>query len=306
MTIWYVIDHCCNTYGKVIFFQRRVILKNVAKNTTSVLIDVDVPEMLPYFLFKPSPDRRYTLAAKEYIRVYRYSFLSRYSVYDFQENKKIDLSVDGGKNYFHYVVWNPVTNGLLLSYRYNLYYMASPESPAIQLTSDVQPTIFNGISDWVYEEEIFANHIVSWFSPDGKTLAYIRFDESKVPNIGIPVYGTAGDIRNRYPEIRGIPYPKAGAPNPIVTLHTINLENLSPTKPAKINSIAVPAELASRNHLITFVQWANNDELITSWMNRVQNVAYLQKCVVKTENCTIVSIDVNYSVGKNISNIFSS
>lgn len=73
---------------------------------------------------------------------------------------------------------------------------------------------------------------------------------------------------------------QAGSPNPLVKLFTVDLKNLQPsaTVPSKIE-IPVPPQLANDEHIINAVKWANNETLFTSWMNRVQNKAYLQTCV---------------------------
>ena len=41
--------------------------------------------------------------------------------------------------------------------------------------------ILNGKGDWVYEEEIFyRNGQAYWWSPDGKQIAFLRFDDGPV------------------------------------------------------------------------------------------------------------------------------
>ena len=39
----------------------------------------------------------------------------------------------------------------------------------------------NGQSDWVYEEELhFNNYCTAWWSPGGRDLAFLKFDDSEV------------------------------------------------------------------------------------------------------------------------------
>ena len=40
--------------------------------------------------------------------------------------------------------------------------------------------IFNGISDWLYEEEFAVTRLFA-FSPDSKQVAFVRLDETEVP-----------------------------------------------------------------------------------------------------------------------------
>ena len=55
----------------------------------------------------------------------------------------------------------------------------SPSGEITRLTSDGSATIVNGTSDWVYEEEFDLRDAFRW-SPDGKSIAYWRFDSSGV------------------------------------------------------------------------------------------------------------------------------
>ena len=50
-----------------------------------------------------------------------------------------------------------------------------------QLTDDGEPWIvFNGIPDWVFDEEVFEENNAIWWSPDGNKLTWGSFDDSDV------------------------------------------------------------------------------------------------------------------------------
>jgi dipeptidyl-peptidase-4 len=86
------------------------------------------------------------------------------------------------------------------------------------LTSDGSAKILNGRLDWVYQEELYGrgNFGAYWWSPDSTMIAYIRFDESPVPEFTVVDHIP-------YPQrIELTPYPKAGDPNPIVKLGIVN------------------------------------------------------------------------------------
>jgi len=95
-----------------------------------------------------------------------------------------------------------------------------------QITWDgVKNKIINGIPDWVYEEEFgdFTSatgfNSTLWWSPNSKFLAFIRFDESKVPAFTMPIY--AGEAPRHeeysiYPGEETFKYPKAGEKNSTV------------------------------------------------------------------------------------------
>ena len=86
------------------------------------------------------------------------------------------------------------------------------------LTSDGAPKILNGRLDWVYQEELYGrgNYGAYWWSPDSSMIAYLRFDESPVPDF------TVVDHIPYDQKLEVTAYPKAGDPNPIVKLGVVN------------------------------------------------------------------------------------
>jgi dipeptidyl-peptidase-4 len=86
------------------------------------------------------------------------------------------------------------------------------------LTRDGSAKILNGRLDWVYQEELYGrgNFSAYWWSPDSTTLVFLRFDENPVPEF------TVVDHIPLYQNVEVTPYPKAGAPNPIVKLGIVN------------------------------------------------------------------------------------
>ena len=86
-----------------------------------------------------------------------------------------------------------------------------------RLTKDGGPKILNGRLDWVYQEELYGrgNFEAYWWSPDSTKLAYLRFDEN-------PVHEFTVVDHIPYPQALEVtPYPRAGEPNPIVTLGVV-------------------------------------------------------------------------------------
>jgi dipeptidyl-peptidase 4 len=86
------------------------------------------------------------------------------------------------------------------------------------LTRDGSAKILNGRLDWVYQEELYGrgNFGAYWWSPDSTTLAFLRFDETPVPEFAVV------DHIPYHQNVELTPYPKAGDPNPLVTLGVVN------------------------------------------------------------------------------------
>lgn len=60
-------------------------------------------------------------------------------------------------------------------------------------------------------EEIISSNSAMWFSKQGTRLAYASYNDSLVPTMQIPVYGTPGNLAYQYPNIVSIHYPKVRA-----------------------------------------------------------------------------------------------
>jgi len=86
------------------------------------------------------------------------------------------------------------------------------------LTSDGSDTILNGTLSWVYWEEIFGRQDTAyWWSPDSRSVAFLRSDDSPVGVCYFPDFepGTPAVTRQRYP--------KAGTPNPEVRVGVVSV-----------------------------------------------------------------------------------
>ncbi|MGZ8851236.1 MAG: S9 family peptidase, partial [Thermoanaerobaculia bacterium] len=101
----------------------------------------------------------------------------------------------------------------------NLFVIDIATKKERQLTTDGSATILNGLFDWVYQEEIFGRGIFKgyWWSPDSRSIAFIRLDDSKVPPF------TVVDHIPVHQKIEETPHPLPGDPNPVATLHVADL-----------------------------------------------------------------------------------
>ena len=113
--------------------------------------------------------------------------------------------------------------------------------------------------DWVYEEEVFAGNSATWWSDDGKFIAFLRTNESSVPEYPIqyfvsrPSGSEPAPGQESYPEVRQIKYPKAGAPNPIVELQYYDVDK------ADVFTVPVDGDFDEADRLITEVVWMGSD-----------------------------------------------
>ncbi|EDW41491.1 GM25479 [Drosophila sechellia] len=228
-----------------------------------------------YVLYEKSADGEFLLLAKNYKKNFRYSFLAEYDLYNLNTKTLTTLNIQNEQRYLSMVQWSPVGNALVINYDRNLYYKESALAQEIAITSDEQAGILNGIPDWVYEEEVFSSNVATWFNPSGTQLAFIKFDDSSTHLINFPYYGDAGDLRYQYPLHQVIAYPKAGSSNPRVELVMVDLKRAVAGGDFVTVMPVPPALNTETDYIVTVVSWVDDDNVLSIWMNRIQNAAYV-------------------------------
>lgn len=112
----------------------------------------------------------------------------------------------------------------------DIYVKTKGVSTEKRITSDGSATILNGILDWVYDEEVYGRGSKFGYrwSDDGHYLAYLRLDEAPVkPFMLVDHLPQSQTLEPWF-------YPKAGMPNPLVTLWIVDITAENP-KPAPIS-----------------------------------------------------------------------
>lgn len=149
-------------------------------------------------------------------QIFRHSFTADYYLYDIASKKL--------KKLFDFQVQEPTfsPDGKKIAYakENNLYVYDLGSNKSTAITTDGQKnSIINGITDWVYEEEFAFVKAFDW-SADSKKVAYIRFDESQVPEFSMSMFG-----KELYPTMQTFKYPKAGEKNALVSLHIYDVNS---------------------------------------------------------------------------------
>lgn len=147
-------------------------------------------------------------------QIYRHSSIARYYVWN-REKRTITPIMDVEK--VLYATLSPDGNAVAFIFKGNLYIRNLSDGKLTQITQDGSDIIFNGVSDWVYEEEFVVTQAYFW-SPDSKSIAFYRFDDSKVPVFSMNEYHDS-----LYPTVYSFRYPKAGTSNPTVAIKIYNI-----------------------------------------------------------------------------------
>ncbi len=155
-----------------------------------------------------SNDERQMLIANASTPIFRHSFTADYFLFNLttKELSKILERVQEP-------TFSPDGKKIAFARENNLFVYDIASKETTQVTTDGKKnSIINGITDWVYEEEFAFVRAFDW-SADSKKLAYIRFDESEVPELSMNIFQ-----KNLYPSVETFKYPKAGEKNSSVSL----------------------------------------------------------------------------------------
>ena len=158
-------------------------------------------------------NNRYRLEYENEQKLFRHSFFADYYLVDTQKGnartRVSDAPIRDAKMSPNgkYVVYAKADN--------NLYIYKVDFKTEVAITTDTNTEIFNGISDWLYEEEFGTTGLFA-FSPDNKQVAFVRLNETEVPTFSWQTYlnnEAEGETTPMYPQLHSLRYPKAGSPN---------------------------------------------------------------------------------------------
>ncbi|KAF3695170.1 Inactive dipeptidyl peptidase 10 Dipeptidyl peptidase IV-related protein 3 [Channa argus] len=182
-----------------------VIKFNILANETEIVLTNTTFINFNVAKYSVSPDLKYVLFAYDVKQVYRYSYMASYSIYNIHTREVWDLDPPEVVNsVLQYAAWGVQGQQLIYIFENNIYYQSDVKSNSLRLTSSgKEGVIFNGIADWLYEEEILQTHVAHWWSPDGERLAFLVLNDSLVPNMALPRF--TGMV---YPKGKQYPYPK--------------------------------------------------------------------------------------------------
>jgi len=199
-----------------------------------------------------STDEKKVLITNGFEQVYRHSGKSNVFVYDLNTSK---LSRISNKKVM-YATLSPNGNMVAYVFENNLYVFDLVKGKETKITKDgLKNEIINGAVDWVYEEEFSMSRGFEW-SPDGQFIAYYKFDESKVPQFSMDIFGKL------YPERETWKYPKAGEPNSKVDVY---IHKIGSKKD-------VLCETGSENdQYLPRIKWMSINYLSVQRLNRLQN-----------------------------------
>ncbi len=225
--------------------------------------------------FSWSNDETKLIIATQSESIYRHSSQSIFYIYDL--NSKTLLNPV--KEKVRYANLSPDNSKMAFVRNNDLYYYDFKSKLELRITKDgKENAIINGATDWVYEEEFAIWKGFAW-SPNSDKIAFYRFDETKVPEYEMAIYGTL------YPKQNKFKYPKAGEANSIVNIYVYD------TKAELI------AEVQTGNETDIYLprmQWTqDNNILCVQRLNRLQNKLEILLADAKSGKAKVILTEDN-------------
>ncbi|MBQ2398364.1 MAG: S9 family peptidase [Bacteroidales bacterium] len=184
--------------------------------------------------------------------IYRHSYLANVFVYDIASKKLTSVA----EQKIRLAELSPNSQKVAYVQDNNIFIFDIASMQTKQITTDGEFNyIINGTTDWVYEEEFAITKGFFW-SNDSEKIAYYKFDESKVKQFSMTMYG------DLYPMEYVYKYPKAGEDNSVVEIFVYDLKN------DKTNHIDMGL---NKDIYLPRLQWTPNDEVFIHKLNRHQN-----------------------------------
>jgi dipeptidyl-peptidase 4 len=219
-----------------------------------------------------SSDEKMILIANNTNPIYRHSFTADYFLYNI-ETKELNKVLEQVQE----PTFSPDGKKIAYAKENNLFIYDIASQSNFQITTDGKKNaIINGITDWVYEEEFAFVRAFDW-SKDSKKIAFIRFDESQVPEFSMSIFK-----KDLYPKTETFKYPKAGEKNSLVSLHLyeLNAKSIKKVDLSRYSDFYIPR-----------IKWTNDVNILSAQvLNRHQN------------NLDLLFIDANTGAGKVVLN----
>ena len=235
-------------------------------------------DTMQYIVNQGQTTDRYRLEYENKQQLFRHSFMADYYLVDTQKSTRTRLSDVPVRDAYlspngKYVVYAKADN--------NLYIYKIDFKTEVALTTGDNTEIFNGISDWLYEEEFGVTRLFA-FSPDSKLVAFVRLDETEVPTFEWQTF-----LGANYPNTESLRYPKAGEANAKASVCVYDIHYKT------IRTMEMPASMDGYLPRITWTPLTKptkkdeqpTSDLVILHMNRDQNKMDVLKGNPKSTVC---------------------
>ncbi|KAI4504853.1 hypothetical protein M0802_000403 [Mischocyttarus mexicanus] len=294
-------------------------LLDTSNNTVSLLVSNHTLRQLNVQGYQCSSDLRYVLFKHNVKPVFKNTFTAHYTVYDVT-NEVLLLSISHHTplrlhtsrrvqpSRLQHATWLGNTTGLVMISNNDIYLRIAPSAMEDTRLTDtgVPDVIYNGVPDWLYQEEVLPRPEATWPSPDGTHILFASFNDTKVTALQFPWFGTqsgqegsastplGAPRRATFPPYKSIRYPTPGSSNPEVDLWLVEVNNTSnstngTTSPPACTKTKLqpPPILDGQEYYLISAGWVGVDasQIAVVWMTRSQNLSLVSACRAPLWKC---------------------
>ena len=241
------------------------------EKTRTILDSKDLEEIVNFSEYEFSESENKLILGTEVEPIYRRSTRGIFYVYDLQSGELTKISDEKIKE----PTLSPNGEKVAYVFKNDIFIKDLSSGEVTQVTTDGEMNkIINGVTDWVYEEEFSFVRAFEW-NKTGEKLAFLKFDETEVPEFSMDVYG-----QELYPSQTTFKYPKAGEKNSEVSLHIYDLQK------KKVSDVNLGDY---EDFYIPRIKWTNDEDILSAQvLNRHQNVLDLLFVNAETNEAEVV------------------
>ncbi|MCH5240409.1 MAG: DPP IV N-terminal domain-containing protein [Muribaculaceae bacterium] len=243
--------------------------------------------------FKLSENGKKILLWNNSEKIYRYSFRADYYVFDTFRSTLARVSEKGPQR-----AATISHDGRFVAYERdnNIWISNLDYKTDYPITEDGEKgKIINGIPDWSYEEEFDMLSAMRW-SGDDTVLAYVKFNESEVPEYQFNLYRgycNSDPLGDLYPAVYSYKYMLPGYKNSNVSVYAYNIDNRTTKR------MDIP--MATDDYIPSIEFGGDGSRLMVTVLNRLQNSmkiynvnpgSTVAKLLLAEESATWLSPDV--------------
>ncbi|KAI3380027.1 hypothetical protein SNEBB_010086 [Seison nebaliae] len=226
-----------------------------------------------------SSNNKYLIISRNIETIYRQSRKAVYEIIDLKEKKQFPIPIknNGKEQKCLYAKFSPKSKFMIVVHEYDIYMHQLPitkSSLPKRITENGKfNEIHNGVSDWLYEEEIMHKSDAIYWSPNDVYCAFIQFDDRNVSKYQYKKYDHKSP--NAY-NIMQMSYPKPGEKNPITKIFLISNK-------MKLKELILNIDV---NEYFYSLTWKNDNEFIIQHITRLQTTIIYRLYNIATKKLT--------------------
>jgi dipeptidyl aminopeptidase/acylaminoacyl peptidase len=255
-----------------------LIIEHIETNEQQILVSglvITGPDGHPVTLTDEvtiSPDRKFIMVPSLKEKLWRHSYKAEYVIYDVIQKRSFYLTSSGAPASTQVARWSTLGHNVAFVRENDLYVVV--DWVETRVTFDGSPSVLNGVPDWVYEEEVLATNYAFYWSQDGDSVTWLKFNDTSVPVYNYAYYFDSSQKKDSaYPSQIPVRYPKPGYSNPIVSLHIYSISRTpAPSERRPIPAIKFPTTVDFGSDMIYGSIFWVGPTLLVKVLNRIQNV----------------------------------